>query len=171
MKKQTKGKSKAATKKARTYLREVEIRYKKRRVKDSSPAGKSVDGPEKIAELFHELQRASKEKLITISLDAKTKIICFEVISIGSVDSVYARPAEVVRASIMVNAYSVIVVHNHVSGDPSPSPADEKFTKDLKLVIDALGMKFFDHVVIGDDRFFSFAQQGLLGSTRTSSRP
>lgn len=158
--KKASGKKKKASKPA--YLREIQIRYKKKRVKAGSPVGKSIAGAKQVYELFSDLQNEAKEKLIAISLDAKLKIICFEVVAIGSVCTVYARPFEVLRGAIPMNAYGLILVHNHPSGDTTPGLEDKRFTKDLKKLTESGGIELHDHVIIGDGDYYSFAEAGLM---------
>ena len=149
-------------KKRPTYIREIEIRYKKRRVKSDAPVDEPLTDPEKVYELFSDLQNEAKEKLITISLDTQLKLICFEVIAIGAIDSVYARPIEAIRAAIPLNPYGIIIVHNHPLGDPTPSIGDEKFTSDLLINTTSLGLEFYDHIIIGHNDYFSFAEHGIM---------
>lgn len=144
------------------YLREVIIRYKNKKMEGAHPIGESIKGAKQAVELFSDLQNEAKEKLIAISLDAKLKIICFEVVSIGSVQAVYARPGEILRAPIMVNAFGLILIHNHPSGDPAPSSDDKAFTRQLKIVTDAAGIQFHDHIIIGEESYFSFAEKSLM---------
>jgi len=144
-----------------SYLREVEIKFKKRKVKNGA-AEAAVTDAKQVYELFADLQNETKEKLLAISLDTKLKVIAFEVVALGSLVSIAGRPAEVVRASIMVNAYGIIIVHNHPSGDPTPSKVDKEFTKTLNRVCNDLGISFHDHVIIGEGDYFSFAEAGLL---------
>lgn len=144
-----------------SYLREVEIKFKKRRVKNGM-AEASVTDASQVFELFGDLQNEMKEKLITLNLDAQNKIICFEVVAIGNVSSIYGRPMEAFRTSFGVNASGAIVIHNHPSGDPTPSDADKTFTEALVRMSKDMGMVFHDHVVIGEDSYFSFAEAGLL---------
>ncbi len=144
------------------YLREIQIRYKKKRVKAGSPVGKKIVRAEQVVELFSDLQNEAKEKLITISLDTRLRIICFEVIAIGSVLTVYSRPAEALRGAISLSAYGIIIVHNHPSGDPNPGKDDKKFTERLNRSAKDLGLAFHDHIIIGDGDYYSFAEQGLL---------
>lgn len=146
----------------RAYLREVKIKFKKKRVKAGSPVGKRITDSEQVVKLFEDLRDEAKENLIAISLDAKLGIVCFEVVAIGSVASIYLKPGEAVRASVALNSSGIIVLHNHPSGDPRPSPQDKKFTKDLTVVTDALGFEFHDHIIVGDESHFSFADKGLL---------
>lgn len=144
------------------YLREIQIRYKKKRVKAGSPVGEKIVRAEQVVELFSDLQNEAKEKLITISLDTKLRIICFEVVEIGSFHSISFRPFEAIRAAIPLNLYGIILIHNHPSGDPRPSREDKQMTKRVKLLADAGGFAFHDHIIIGDGEYYSFAEQGLL---------
>ena len=95
-----------------TYIREIELRYKKRRVKSDAPVNEPLTDPQMVYELFSDLQNEAKEKLITISLDTKLKVLCFEVVAVGAVNSVHARPIEAIRAAIPLNPYGIIIVHN-----------------------------------------------------------
>ncbi|MCH6259297.1 JAB domain-containing protein, partial [Puniceicoccaceae bacterium K14] len=107
----------------RTYLREASIKLRKRRVKDGTPVGEPMTDPDQVYELFSDLQNEGKEKLIVIALDIKLKIICFEVVAVGSVRAAYAKPAEIIRVPIAMGAEAIVLVHNHPSGDPTPSKA------------------------------------------------
>lgn len=145
-----------------TYLREVQIRFKKKRVKNNSPVGKPITEVGQIIELFGNLQNEAKEKLIVICVDAKLKILCFEVVAVGSLGNIKVRPAESMRTAILVNAHGVIFVHNHPSGDPLPSIDDKKFTHQLARSCADMGIILLDHVIIGHDEHFSFTNEGLL---------
>ena len=143
------------------YLKEIEIRYKRKAV-DSDIIGETAIGPEQIVSLFRDLQNETKEKFIIINLDGKSKIACFEVVAIGSVNSIMLRPMEVFRTSIIINAAAAIVVHNHPSGDPEPSPQDIEFTKKLLRLSKDLGLRLLDHIIIGFEGHYSFNDKGLL---------
>ena len=143
------------------YLREIEIKYKRKQVKEgntSEPISSAAD----VHALFRDLQDEAKEKLIIINLDAKNKILCFELVAIGSVAGLYGRPMEVFRTCFPINAHSAIVVHNHPSGDPEPSDLDKQLTTDLAFIAKKMGLNFIDHVIIGADQYFSFAEQDLM---------
>ena len=144
-----------------TYLREIEIKYKKRKV-TADMIGKPIHQAKQVVDLFSDLQNESKEKMITLNLDAKSKILCFEVVAVGTVAALYSRPMEAFRTAFPVNAYAAIVVHNHPSGDPSPSPDDEEFTQKLVNMSQDMGLLFYDHIIIGEDRYYSFAEHGRL---------
>ena len=145
------------------YLKEIEIKYKIKKVKGTSKiVGKKVISSEIVAKLFADLQNETKEKFITINLDIHSKILCFEVVAIGSLDTIYVRPMEAFRTSMMVNAHGAIVVHNHPSGDPEPSSNDKALTEKLLRMSEDMGLKFHDHIIIGVDGYFSFLDEGLL---------
>lgn len=155
---------KAATKKTTkpVFLKEVEIKFRKKRVKGDSVVGHPVSGSRQVYELFKDLENEAKEKLICVSLDSNLKIVCFEVVAIGSPAGVFARPIEVIRTAIPWNPRGFIVVHNHPSGDPAPSQRDKDFTVRLRAAVETLGCELFDHVIVGEDGYFSFADAGLL---------
>ncbi len=162
--------AKKKTSKNPTYLREIEVKFKKKRVATDAPTGELLTDPKIVAELFHDLQNEGKEKIIAISLDIKLKIIAFEVVSIGSPNSVYAQPGEITRTPVMVAASAMIVVHNHPSGDPKPSPEDKEFTLQLTMACESLGIPLHDHVIIGEDDFYSFANDGLIKKYQSEVR-
>ncbi|MEO0508651.1 MAG: JAB domain-containing protein [Verrucomicrobiota bacterium] len=66
------------------------------------------------------------------------------------------------RAPIALNAYHVILVHNHPSGDPTPSPEDETFTRELRRYMQGLGIRFCDHIILGQSDYYSFSDAGVL---------
>lgn len=143
------------------YIREIEIRFRRRRVK-SGAAERPVSDARQVFDLFSNMQDETKEKMVTMSLDAQMKILCYEVVALGSLSAIHLRPFEAIRASLPLNPAGIILVHNHPSGDPCPSPNDCSFTKKLRTLTDAAGLKFYDHVIIGEGRYFSFADEGLL---------
>jgi len=143
------------------YVREIEIKYKRKRT-DTVLAREPISGAAQVYRLFSDLQDEAKEKLLTLNLDAKNNILCFEVVCIGSVAGLYGRPMEVFRTSFPINAHGAIVVHNHPSGDPTPSKEDTRLTEDLLFLAQKMGLQFLDHVIIGRDGYYSFAEDGLL---------
>ena len=144
------------------YLREVSIKFRKKRVKNDAPANEAMADPQKVYDLFRDLEDEMREKFLVLALDNKLKLLCFEVVATGSVDAVYGKPAEALRIPIAMGASSVILVHNHPSGDPAPSEQDKTFTRRIKGYCDDLGMPIHDHIIIGSEGFYSFADDGLL---------
>jgi|TARA_R100000501_G_scaffold16441_1_gene29949 DNA repair protein RadC len=108
------------------------------------------------------LSKVDREHFEVILLDARHKIIGINTVSIGSLTAAIVHPREVFKAAIAASASCVLCVHNHPSGDPKPSKEDIDLTKRLQAGGKILGIPVLDHVIIGEDRYFSFADEGLL---------
>lgn len=103
-----------------------------------------------------------EEQLRLLFLDKKNKLIADEVQNTGTVDHTPAYPREVARRAIELGATALILVHNHPSGDPSPSNADIEKTKDIVRAADAIGVIVHDHIIIAREGYTSFKELGLL---------
>ncbi|EEX13018.1 DNA repair protein RadC [Citreicella sp. SE45] len=102
------------------------------------------------------------EQLRVLFLDRKNVLIADELQARGTVDHVPVYPREVVKRALELNASALILVHNHPSGDPTPSQADIDMTAQIQVAADALGITLHDHLVIGKSRELSFRSAGLL---------
>lgn len=102
------------------------------------------------------------EQFRILFLDKKNTLIADEVQQKGTVDHTPVYPREVVKRALALNATAIIMVHNHPSGNPSPSRPDIEMTKKVKEALDAVGLVLHDHVVIGRGQHVSFKQDGLL---------
>ncbi|EMR73850.1 DNA replication and repair protein RadC [Thermoplasmatales archaeon SCGC AB-539-N05] len=102
-----------------------------------------------------ELVVKNKEHFYALFLDTKNRIIGEELISVGTLNSSLIHPREVFNPAIKASANSIILVHNHPSGDNSPSNEDEEVTKIIKDAGDILGIKVLDHIIIGKENYFS----------------
>ena len=111
---------------------------------------------------FNELSSLKKEKVIGLYLDTKNKIIKKEVLGIGILDSSLIHPRELFKEAIKESAKSVILVHNHPSGDANPSEDDINLTKNLIEASNLMGINFLDHVVIGKNCFYSFKDDRIV---------
>jgi len=105
-----------------------------------------------------------KEKFKVIMLDVKNKIIKDIDISVGSLTESIVHPREVLKETIKESAASVIFLHNHPSGESNPSKNDLDITERLADACELVGVKVLDHIILGDDNYFSFAQEGMLHS-------
>jgi DNA repair protein RadC len=131
----------------------------------SSPlnAGVRVRGSRDVYRHYYAHLRGLKHELFkVILLDGKNRIIRDSTISEGSLTVSIVHPREVFNPAIRDSAGSVIFIHNHPSGDPTPSREDHQLTKRLVACGELLGIKVLDHLVVGDARYFSFADQGCL---------
>jgi len=126
------------------------------------------DSPELVNEFFGaEMRALQKESLRVLLLDTRYRLRHTEQISLGSLNESIAHPREVFRPALRESAYAVIVVHNHPSGDPTPSSTDHSLTRRLAEAAELLQIKLLDHVIIGspaDGRapYFSFKEAGVL---------
>ena len=125
------------------------------------PVQTSVNAAALLAPYFHGLDR---EQFIVCGLDAKHHIIGLNVVSTGSLTLAIVHPREVFKPLILMNAAALICAHNHPSGDPTPSAEDRVLTTRLKQAGELLGITLLDHIVLGDGRHYSFADQGWPGA-------
>jgi DNA repair protein RadC len=102
------------------------------------------------------------EQFRILFLDRKNILIADEAQAEGTVDHVPVYPREVVKRALELNASALILVHNHPSGDPTPSEADIDMTRQINDAAHALGISLHDHLVIGRSRELSFRAEGLL---------
>ena len=111
--------------------------------------------------------KASREIFLVLHLNAKNKMIECETQGIGTVDSSAVYPREVIKSALMLGASSIICVHNHPSGDPAPSEADKIITKQLTFGCLFMDLKLLDSIIIGQGRYYSFGDEGLIGDYET----
>ena len=112
--------------------------------------------------LYHSMRGLKKELFKVLFLNSQNQLIEISDLFQGTIDSSSIYPREVVESAIRYNAASLIFVHNHPSGNPSPSRNDRELTRDLVYAANIIGIKVLDHIIIGDNRYFSFAGEGLL---------
>ncbi len=123
----------------------------------------SVTSPHFVADMFmEELRYKKKEYFKLILLNTKNKVISKEEISVGSLNASIVHPREICSLPMQKSAASVILVHNHPSGDPTPSQEDLSVTRRLVEGGNILGIEVKDHIIIGDGCYLSFKEKGLL---------
>lgn len=119
--------------------------------------------PEPVANYFmEELRHEQKECFIVTFLDAKCKMMGYERISQGSLTASIVHPREVYKSAIQKSAHSIIVLHNHPSGDPTPSKEDLTLTKRLKEAGQLIGIPLLDHLIIGDGIYCSLKEESYF---------
>ena len=139
-----------------------------RRLANERLMRQKLDSPELVYEFLEaEMRALHKESLRVILLDTRYHHIATEQVSLGSVNESIAHPRDVFRPAVVASAYAVIVVHNHPSGDPSPSQSDHSLTRRLVEAAELLQIKLLDHVIIGAPAegrqpYFSFKEAGVL---------
>ncbi|WP_051567409.1 RadC family protein [Brevibacillus borstelensis] len=123
----------------------------------------SIRLPRDVAELMMpEMRYLTQEHFICLFLNTKNRVIGKQTIFIGSLDASVVHPREVFKEAIKRSAANVICLHNHPSGDPTPSREDIKVTKNLMEAGEVVGIPLLDHVIIGDDRYISLKEQRYI---------
>ncbi len=123
----------------------------------------AINSPQDVANLVTaEMAALEQEHLKALLLNTKNEVLSVQEIYIGNVNSSVVRPAEVIRPAVRDNAPSIIIVHNHPSGDPTPSSEDVAITRELVDAGKLLGVDVLDHLVIGSgNRYVSLKEKGL----------
>lgn len=130
----------------------------------SLPPGERYTSSQEVFQHFHErLRYRKKEVFLTLLLDSKNRLLREIQISEGSLNASIVHPREVFGPVVRESAAAVLFVHNHPSGDPTPSREDLELTTRLRDAGSLMGVRVLDHIIIGSDRYMSFADQGLMG--------
>ena len=132
-------------------VRESSVLYNIRRISE----------PKDIVDLGKKfLDELDREELIVACLNTKNEVNSINVVSIGSLNNSVVHPREVFKAAILSNAASIVMIHNHPSGDVTPSKEDKEITLRIKESGIILGIKLLDHIIIGNDTYYSFKEHG-----------
>ena len=112
--------------------------------------------------MYPKYREQKREKFITLYLDTKNQILKEETVSIGSLNASIVHPREVFKSALELSSASIIVIHNHPSGDPSPSREDIMITEKLVDGGKLLGIDVLDHIIVGDGRYVSLKDEGFI---------
>jgi DNA repair protein RadC len=118
--------------------------------------------PAQVYETFKFLMQETKEMFITLHLDGKNRIICMDLVSVGSLNQSIVHPRSVFQTALLSNAAALILVHQHPTGDPAPSSEDLSITRRLSEAGEIMGIKVLDHIIVGDGEYLSFVERSLL---------
>ena len=122
-----------------------------------------VQNPKDLMEyLSHTIGHKTKEVFVAIFLDAKNRVLTSKILFTGTLTTSSVYPREVIISSLQHNAAAVIFAHNHPSGDVEPSKSDIQITKKLFFALKYVGIILHEHMIIGENGFYSFASQGLI---------
>jgi DNA repair protein RadC len=133
-----------------------------------------IDAPELCETFWRETVTTSpwfdprKEAMVVLLLNTRYDLEGFTLISLGTLNESLAHPREIFRPALVTGVYAIVVMHNHPSGDPSPSQADHSLTRRIAEAGELLQIKVLDHVIIGDKNadgkpsYFSFKEAGVL---------
>lgn len=133
----------------------------RRRYRGRAPT--PVRGPDDVVALVgRKLRVQSREHFVVLLLNARHECLAVETVSIGSLNASIVHPREVFRPAVIASAASIIVAHNHPSGDPEPSEEDLAITRRLAQAGELLGIGLLDHVVIADRGAVSLRERGTF---------
>nr|WP_257721149.1 DNA repair protein RadC [Paenibacillus sp. IHB B 3084] len=118
--------------------------------------------PEDAYILCSDIIELEKENFVAFLLNTKNRVLARKIISVGGLNATVVHPREVFRTAIEVSGASILCVHNHPSGDPTPSQEDINVTKRLVKAGEIIGIDVLDHVVVGREGWVSLKQQGMM---------
>lgn len=110
----------------------------------------------------HTARGSRRENFFVVLLDVRSRVMALHQVSTGVVDSAPVHPREVFGPAVREAAAAIVIAHNHPSGDPTPSKQDQEVTQRLKSAGNLLGIDVLDHVVVGTDRYYSFADEAFF---------
>jgi DNA repair protein RadC len=140
-------------------IKAVADRYLEKKLINKNPINNSK---ELFDYLYHSIRDKRREYFKAVFLDSKNRVIATETLSEGTLTASSVYPREVILAALNHHAAALIFAHNHPSGDPKPSPEDISITRQLVFAGRLMGITVHEHIVIGDNRYFSFADQGHI---------
>jgi DNA repair protein RadC len=159
------GQEQVPAKPRRLKLKQIRAVYETLTIKEELnhylPPFTRYSSPEQVFDTFSFLRHETKEYFFAIHLDGKNRICCVDEVSVGSLNQSIVHPREVFKTALLSSAAAIILVHNHPTGDPTPSREDIAITKRLNEAGEIIGVKVLDHIIIGDG-YLSFVSQGLL---------
>ncbi len=139
------------------------IEFGRRLVAASPEERPKISSPRDVYNLLGpSLRDEKREHFVALLLDTKNGVLRHRTISVGDLSSSIVHPREVFTEAIRYSAASLIVAHNHPSGDPAPSPEDAAVTRRLVEAGELLGIELLDHIVLGDNRWVSLKEKGLM---------
>jgi DNA repair protein RadC len=133
-----------------------------RRAAERGALAAAIRGPDDVLAQVRDLPRARKEHFVVLLLNARHEVQCRETVSIGSLNASIVHPREVFLPAILQSAASVVLVHNHPSGDPEPSEEDLSITRRLVQVGELVGIDVLDHVIVAERGVVSLRARQLL---------
>ena len=130
----------------------------------SNPDDKTtaISTPTDALPYLEDIKTADREHFICLHLSARNTVNSLETVSIGSLNAALVHPREIFKAAILSNAASIIIAHNHPSGDVTPSSEDCELTRRLKQAGELLGIELLDHLIVGPERYLSMKEAGCF---------
>jgi len=148
---------------ARYCMLQAALELARRHYRETLKVGPALDSPDTARGfLLAQLRDRPYEVFCCLHLDTRHRLIAFDEMFRGTIDGASVHPREVVRQTLARNSAAVILAHNHPSGVPEPSQADELITQRLRDALALVDVRVLDHLIVGGERCLSFAERGLL---------
>lgn len=112
-----------------------------------------------------EIRKYDRELFCILNLRSKNQVINMNIVSMGTLSTALVHPREVFKSAILSNAAGIMLIHNHPSGECSPSKVDIEVTKRMAEAGDLMGITVLDHIIVGEQEYYSFRETGMLKST------
>ncbi len=126
--------------------------------------GNSIENPEQVFKFYlDDIADKVQEYFVSLTLTTGKKVIRKRIITIGLLDKSQIHPREVFADAITDRAASIIIAHNHPSGDPEPSNSDIRITRQLICTGEIIGIPILDHIIVSKNKYYSFQKSGLIG--------
>lgn len=135
------------------------LEFSRRRIR---PEGVKITSAKDVLPLLHHLVDRPQEHVVVISLSGAHEVLKVRTVSIGLLTSCPVHPREVFVGPISDHAYSIILAHNHPSGDPAPSVEDRRVTEQLSAAARTLGIRLLDHIIFARRGYYSFQEHGEM---------
>lgn len=130
-----------------------------KRLNSAKKQKKRIKKPQDVYEHMKEnVKNLKQEHFFVLSLDTKNKILAEKIIAIGTLNAALLHPREIFKEAIKNSANSIIIVHNHPTGDPEPSNEDIKITEDIMKAAELIGINVLDHIILGDSSYWSYKE-------------
>jgi DNA repair protein RadC len=142
------------------FMQEIAREFLKKRVLDKAYC---LSSREVFDYLYHSMRDLKKEVFKVMFLDSQNRVVEIESLFEGTLNASAIYPREIVQSAVKHSAAALIFVHNHPAGNPQPSDNDKRITQDLVFAGNIMQIKVLDHIIIGENRYFSFADAGLIG--------
>lgn len=124
--------------------------------------GVFIRNPKEALEFLRDKFNERKESLIALYLDLSNRLVDYEVVAIGNANTVISEPKDILFKAVKFSANGIIIAHNHTRGQPYPSNDDVNFTERLKKACELLGFDLLDHIIVSEEGYYSFREEGLL---------
>ena len=121
-----------------------------------------IRNPKEAVEFLKDKFDERKETLISLYLDLSNRVMDWEVVAVGSVNTVFSKPKDILFKAVKLSANGIIIAHNHPQGVAQPSNEDISFTERLKKACELLGFELLDHIIISEEEYFSFREESLI---------